>query len=895
MFEANIDQVVDAFVDGDPIDWPSVHGGLKPSPESRAVAQLETVSRVGARHSGASMRPATVNGTAILESAALAWAVIGAIGGVLGTTLYRESSLVNLLRLSTMTSFMVAAIPLRRSRDNARARDLGAVFLLVAFAFGRNAFGPVIAACTADGMLRRLLQSGLAVETWIPYFMWRFVQRFPSTLRFTWLDRVAISATNISLVVCGVLFAVNLIAAVAVPHGGALWWFSLRNEDGQRFSAVVYAFLLPTLPTILARSRLASPSEHLRVKIFAGSMALGFGPALLEVMLEAVSPAHASLVRTSPTAQAVMVVTVIVPLLGIPFITTYSVLVHRLLDARFVVTAGVSYVLARRTLLAATVAPFIFLAYHVYSHRNESVTSLVTGGGGVLASFTLVGCALLASRTPLLRVLGRWAERQDTDRSDVLAESSSALRLVRTNSELASLVTSASSRGLNSKAIVHFFDRTRREYLPFENGGTSLPDESALGTILAAERGVYALRNDGRSVLRLLPQTERGWVEQFQTAVLVPIPSSSDEDRPVGVISFGPRRDAAAFSRDDERFALALAAAAGMAADNLRLRSPSAGELHSDELGLSCDQCGRVFDRSELARCSCGAALKSAAVPRLMNGKFRVEAVLGNGGMGVVYLARDISLDRLVALKTLTAVADDALWRLGQEARTMAGLSHPHLASILARETWRGTPVLVCEYLPGGTLRTRLSAGPMPVAAATSLALTLLDALDYMHERNVLHRDVKPSNIGFSAEDVPKLLDFGLSGLAMDPAADSARWSEFSQRDGVPAGTLAYLPPEAFHGASPTPAFDLWALSCVIFESLVGYHPFLDGPDTPQNIQRGRFVRPIRDSLRLPADLVAFLRACLSPNLSARPSSPQMRAVLASASHDFQTVKGGAL
>ncbi len=185
-----------------------------------------------------------------------------------------------------------------------------------------------------------------------------------------------------------------------------------------------------------------------------------------------------------------------------------------------------------------------------------------------------------------------------------------------------------------------------------------------------------------------------------------------------------------------------------------------------------------------------------------------------------MYLARDTTLDRDVALKTLPDLRDGTVARLRDEARAMAVLNHGSLATIYGLELWRRTPVLVVEYLAGGTLARRLERGPMSPAAVLAMGIQLAQALAYMHARGVLHRDLKPSNIAFTAAGAPKLLDFGLATI-MEPSP-----VELPSRSGIgdarPAGTHGYLPPESYRGAPPEPAVDLWALSVVLLEAMAG-------------------------------------------------------------------------
>lgn len=166
----------------------------------------------------------------------------------------------------------------------------------------------------------------------------------------------------------------------------------------------------------------------------------------------------------------------------------------------------------------------------------------------------------------------------------------------------------------------------------------------------------------------------------------------------------------------------------------------------------------------------------------------------------------------------------------------MAALNHASLATIYGLEVWRRTPVLVVEYLAGGTLADRLAHDSLPHAEIITLGIRLADALSYMHERGLLHRDVKPSNIGLTADGVTKLLDFGLS-------ADT----------GTLAGTPAYLPPEALGGAPPDAAVDLWGLATVLLRA--GGEPrgvltdFFDRALAPAREDRFQSAAAIRDAL----------------------------------------------
>lgn len=168
----------------------------------------------------------------------------------------------------------------------------------------------------------------------------------------------------------------------------------------------------------------------------------------------------------------------------------------------------------------------------------------------------------------------------------------------------------------------------------------------------------------------------------------------------------------------------------------------------SDEPARDCPACGRVWSGS-LIFCSCGDLLEESDVPKLLAGKYDVVSRLGRGGMGVVYRAEDIDLNRSVAIKTLPATDSRQFPRLRREAQAMAQVSSAGLAGIYGLETWHNRPFLVVELLERGTLADRLKQGPLPLDQALAVITAVTRALTTLHDSGLLHRDVKPSNIGF--------------------------------------------------------------------------------------------------------------------------------------------------
>jgi serine/threonine protein kinase len=202
-------------------------------------------------------------------------------------------------------------------------------------------------------------------------------------------------------------------------------------------------------------------------------------------------------------------------------------------------------------------------------------------------------------------------------------------------------------------------------------------------------------------------------------------------------------------------------------------------------------------------------------------GPYRIEARLGQGGMGVVYRASNDDDGRTVALKVLRdeLVADDAYRRrLAREARAAAAVDHPNPAPVLAVGEAGGRLYLVVRYVDGRSLAERLAAGgPLPVGELVRLTGQVGGGLDALHRRGIVHRDVKPGNILLAADGTAVLGDFGL--------AKHHAWTVLT-RPGQVLGTLDYLAPEVIRGEPAGPLSDLYALGCVLFECLAGAPPF---------------------------------------------------------------------
>ncbi len=250
----------------------------------------------------------------------------------------------------------------------------------------------------------------------------------------------------------------------------------------------------------------------------------------------------------------------------------------------------------------------------------------------------------------------------------------------------------------------------------------------------------------------------------------------------------------------------------------------------------------------------------------LIAGRYRIIERVGAGGMGSVVVAEDAVLCRRVAIKRLHRNAEDVTARFRREVKLGASLNHRNLVAVYDALPEEGDLLLIMEYVEGQTLRAALQAGPIPSERAIAILTDVASALDYMHARRMVHRDVKPANILLGLAREVKLADLGISwGDQMTQITAS----------GALLGTPAYLAPELLAGERATAASDVYSLAAVAFESLSGRKAYVGG--TPAEILQRIATQPtphLREAWpEAPDEAGRLLCRGMSPDPSGRPDS----------------------
>ena len=742
-----------------------------------------------------------------------------------------------------------AVVLLAGGRSDRRAVYLGTTFLIIGASFCPR-FPADLAAALPPlvGVPLRLLVS-VQSDTLLPLYLGLFARSFPERRRGPRGAR----AIDVGLVIVGVLGGILLVSRLwpIAGHGGLL--AALGRIEGEGAHLILCPLVL--VPALVG-ARAASLIERRRSRVFLAALILGIGPIALEILMEALLPEYREFVRRRDI-RPVYQLTLYPLLASVPFTTAYAVLVGKVLDVRLIARRALQYALARYSTLAMALVPFAALCAYLYRHRETTVASLFSGAQvTVLAAVTAAGVAALRYRHRVLDAVDRRFFRERYDARQLLTLLVDQVRGVPSHAALADLVAHGIDRALHLEGVALLAADPTTGLLADPLGKVRpLDPSSRLAQLIASSPEPLAADLEAPiSALKRLPEEERYWLGDGRFQLLMPLVST--DGSLLGVLALGEKKSGLPFLKEDRQLLAAIAHSAALALELQLLRrhgrealagapGEAPADLPTSAPAMECGECGSLSLPGS-PRCSaCGRAVEPAGVPYILPGKFRFEARIGAGGMGIVYRAVDLALGRPVAVKTLRRLSPEDAVRLRREARTAAAVSHPNLAFVYGVETWRGTPMLILEYLEGGTLAERLARGSLSADETVELGIAMAGALERLHGADILHRDIKPTNIGYTRDDTPKLMDFGIARTSFDPrpeggspaalAGDLASlhptllWSLDEAGEGSSRrliGTLFYVPPEALGGAPPDPTFDLWSLCLVLYECVAGVRVF---------------------------------------------------------------------
>ena len=598
---------------------------------------------------------------------------------------------------------------------------------------------------------------------------------------------------------------------------------------------------------------------------------------------------------------------VLLPAFGL----VYAIGVAHVLGPRVVLRRSLQYALANRGLTVLTILPVAALIGSLAANRDKTLAQIVGSSSGVFLALVVAAVVMWRYKERARQWLDQQFFREEYDARKILLSLSSRVRFETDPVDLANMVVRELDQALHPQMAAVLVANDESASLAavatLHGSVEALPMQGGIVSMLRwSDEPLEIYLADARSPARRLPTEERRWLQSTGTVLLVPI--TGEDHSLVGIIALAERRSEEAYTAEDRELLASIATQMAFCFDVARLRRRGSSKTDDTERTgavtpvihpmMECPKCGRCED-TDVTRCpSDNSAMQAVpAVPRLIDNKYRIEQLLGRGGMGGVYRARDMRLDRLVAVKVVRAelMGDpEARRRFRREAQIIARLQHPSIVAIYDYGTFpHGGAYLVMELVRGEDLRRVLQKeGRLDPRQAMRILTAVCDAIETAHRGGVLHRDLKPENILLPGAGVDaKVLDFGVAKVVADeaPAPDRLQTSDQSllTTAGMIIGTPAYMAPEQFHGTALDGRTDVFSLGVVAYEMLTGELPFGRGSLGEVILAHARGAPPMSGMNISPATERA-IRVALDVNPDRRPPSPQAFAHLLSSALDLR-------
>lgn len=569
-------------------------------------------------------------------------------------------------------------------------------------------------------------------------------------------------------------------------------WHFIYGPDNMIPSAWISALLASVWVTYLpgsfillaAKYRRLDEIEKRRVRLIVVAFALLVVlavPVLVYSQTDYSEGFGASLFLSLPVGASATLVGV-----AFPLCFAYAILRHRLFDIRIIIRQGIRYAAAKQLLLLGVPAIILVFLADIYAHRNDRVDTIVQDRGWIYLGLAALAVLAHFRRQHWLRALDQRFFREQYNAQEILRSTLENVKTARSLSDVAPTVVKQIGAALHPAfcAIVE-----HRPPDPAYKAVSLLPDQFPLPKLLARSKLVELVKVLAKPVqfsgrddwlTRQLTPSEIESVQRSGLELLAPVRNREVD----ALIALGRKRSEEPYTSDDMRL------------------------IEDISMGL--------------------ALLPSR---RFSEERFRLESKIGQGGMGAVYEATDLQLERKVAIKLISENLNDSAGvdRFQREARILAAFQHPNVVSLFDVGVMPdGRPFLVMERLEGRTLREELNRRTkLPIEEVCLIVRQLCAALCAAHRRSLVHRDLKPENIFLCDDEAHrsvKILDFGLAKLFLETST-AIETAMFSTLTGQIAGTPGYMAPELLSGAKPERSCDIWAMAIITWEMLTGQRP----------------------------------------------------------------------
>lgn len=591
------------------------------------------------------------------------------------------------------------------------------------------------------------------------------------------------------------------------------------------------------------------PDQRRRIKwIVYGSMA-GILPSLVYTVFKLILPVSGLAVSTEGGVRYLAFMFGNFMTVAVPISIGYAVLKHRVFDIQVVIRRGLQHLFAKQILRLILALPLAALAWTVILNRDRPLTAILSNNPLLLLLIAAAGLSL-KFRRQLTQWIDRRFFREAYNQERILLNLIDQIKELDSMPELSRLVSREVEASMHPERVYVFYrgDEKRDLTLGYSSGGQSqdlrIAEESELLHWMRGHRGAQdfppPLHNG-------LPQHASAWLAQLDVNLIVPM--SGADDRLTGLLLLGEKKSEEPYTPNDRQLLQAITSQMAVVYENVWLKEQAAKErkikhevlarFEEQQINLvkECPACGACYDSaSEVCAKDQRELTLSLPVERTIDQKYRLEQTIGRGGMGAVYEATDLRLNRKVAIKIMLGnMFGDrtALRRFEREAQASARLNHQNIITIYDYGSIRTDGAyLVMELIRGSTLRSELTrAGQLDPQTAAAWFMQIFDGVKVAHQAGVIHRDLKPDNVLISNHAAGKritILDFGLAKITqLDPSNPQSLTTP-----GTVMGTFAYMSPEQVLGEEVDERGDIFSLGVMVVEALTGCRPFMGRTST---------------------------------------------------------------
>jgi hypothetical protein len=681
-----------------------------------------------------------------------------------------------------------------------------------------------------------------------------FGLRFPEPVqqpRILRIIRVLFYLAAALLLAAGILPAVANVLGLPTRSALLPHWFSLAQFDLRRpaINNTMAATALLSFPLLLARNywKLPDPLARRRLRWVALGIGLSVLPIALGISAQLVLPVFGVARSAERVQNFVDTFGSFFQALG-PITLTYAIIKHKILGIRVAIRIGIQYLLAKNVLRLILYLPFIAIAIDLALHPNEQLREFLLHKSWWFYAFLIISASLsLRYHKRMTAWVDRKFFRSAYEEEVILSELIDNMHACEKADEVARIVAEELRRTLQPSSISVL---CRKEAPGRFTVGYPHDSPIALefrGILNERMQSALESHRSARSFPELAATVEGSGStssESMRNTLLTPVNSATGQL--LGVLLLGDKKSEEPYSARDCKLLQAVATQMGLVLEMLALRERvrEEGRVRVEVLGrldereiqlvMECPECGRCYTKPATV-CSADGANLGLTLPieRVIDGKYRLERRIGAGGMGAVYEATDLRLDRTVAVKVMTGRLfgnHAALRRFEREARAVARLQHNNIVAIHDFGSLRGDGAyLVMQRIDGKSWRMELKrSGRIRPARAAVWFDQLCDAMSCAHSNGVIHRDLKPENLLISntpdGMDKITVLDFGLAKLHTfhNPQLDLTTGTHV-------VGTYGYMSPEQRAGEPADARTDVYSIAVITVETLSKQRPPASG------------------------------------------------------------------